>query len=145
MSKYPNFELNEFLLSPRAQELGIQNTPTFEVAEHLDELVRDLLQPLRAAYGAPIRVTSGYRCEQLNKAVGGSATSAHTAGYAADLRPIAAPVSHLINFAKRWLRDNDIAFDQCIEERGANGVQWLHLAIRNRGGEQRRQFKNISL
>ena len=145
MAKYPNFELDEFLCSSRAEQLGLDNTPTFEVIDHLEELVSNLLQPLRAAYGQGIRVTSGYRCQQLNRIVGGSATSAHLTGYAADLQPMNRPVDHLISFAKSWLEKNDIAFDQFIEETGSNGTKWLHLAIRNQDGEQRRQFKTISL
>lgn len=145
MGRFANFELAEFLRSATATSYGLDNTPTFEVVSHLEELVRDLLQPLRTAYGQSIRVTSGYRCQQLNRIVGGSRTSAHLTGYAADLQPMSRTVDHLISFAKRWLQDNDVPFDQCIEETGANGTRWLHLAIRNQDGEQRRQFKTISL
>ena len=75
--KHMYFELDEFIRSDTAKKYGIDNTPTFAIVAHLDELVESILDPLRAAYGKPITVTSGYRCNSLNKAVGGADTSAH--------------------------------------------------------------------
>ena len=80
------FTLAELLKSNTAKQNGIDNTPTFEVVRHLEELTEKILDPLRAAWGKPIRVKSGYRCPRLNAAVGGSKTSVHMIGYAADLQ-----------------------------------------------------------
>ena len=141
MPKY--FTLSEFLESDTAKAKGINNTPEFLVVAHLQELVDNILDPLRAAWGSPLRVTSGYRCPKLNKAVGGSATSVHQLGYAADIQPTdPRRTAKFILFANAWLEENNIAFDQSIDE-SAKGVKWLHIGIRNSKGEQRRQFLSI--
>ena len=86
MAKFKYFELDEFIKSSTAIEKGIDNTPTFEVVDHLSELVSEILDPLRAAYGKPIYVSSGFRCLALNSILkGASTTSVHPIGYAADL------------------------------------------------------------
>ena len=64
--------------------MGIDNTPTPDATANLGELVDAVLDPLREKYGRPIHVSSGYRCPRLNRAVGGSATSQHVKGEAAD-------------------------------------------------------------
>ena len=71
------FTINELTKSATATSKGIDNTPTKEVVGNLTTLVDKVLDPLREAYGKPIKVNSGYRCPKLNKAVGGSATSQH--------------------------------------------------------------------
>ena len=63
MSSYKYFTLAELLRSDTAKKKNIDNTPSWDVVAHLGELVEKLLDPLRAAYGTPIRVSSGYRCE----------------------------------------------------------------------------------
>lgn len=136
-----NFSYIEFTRSATAGRLGIDNTPSGEVKAHIGELVTDLLQPLRDAWGGPIKVTSGYRCPALNRAVKGSATSAHTCGWAADLVPENGAVTGFFEFTEKWLKDNSVAFDQCIREVNRAGTsRWLHLGYRNRKGEQRRQY-----
>ena len=62
-------------------------------------------------WGADITVTSGYRCDALNRAVGGSSTSAHSQAYAADLVPVNGPVKDFSLFVMHWLHDNNIVFD----------------------------------
>lgn len=71
------FTLKELTRSATAEAKGIDNTPTPEVEKNLTLLVENILDPLRLIYGKPITVNSGYRCPELNKAVGGSATSDH--------------------------------------------------------------------
>lgn len=60
------FSIKELTKSATAKAQGLDNTPTAEAEEHLTELVETLLDPLREAWGAPIKVTSGYRGFQLN-------------------------------------------------------------------------------
>lgn len=80
-----NFSWAEFEKSDTAKRLGILNVvSSFEVRDNILELVDKVLQPLRDAWGKPIKINSGYRCEKLNKAVGGVPTSQHTKGQAAD-------------------------------------------------------------
>lgn len=83
MSKF--FDLSEFVYSETAFRKGIVNTPSFEIVENLSELA-EVLDGIREAWGSPIRVTSGYRCPELNKAVGGVANSCHQKGTCADLQ-----------------------------------------------------------
>ena len=79
------FTLKELTRSTTATAKGIDNTPTPEVEKNLTLLVENVLDPLREIYGKPITVNSGYRCPELNKAVGGSKTSDHVKGFAADI------------------------------------------------------------
>lgn len=134
-----HFTFQEFERSETAARLKIDNRMP-EIAEaHVVELVDILLDPLREAWGGPLIVTSGYRCAELNRAVGGSATSAHLAGWAADLVPgDGRGVQELVNFTAEWLTATGLPYDQMIGERsGVN--RWLHVGIRNLKGGQRRQ------
>lgn len=130
------FTLAELLKSNTAKQNGIDNTPTFEVVRHLDELVKDFLDPLRAAYGMPIDVSSGYRCPALNKAVGGAETSVHPLGYAADLT-VRGSFREFVSFVVAWVRKTGRKFDQILIERDAQGRQWLHVGLYNNAGQQR--------
>lgn len=140
-----NFDYAEFERSATAKSLGICNViTTFAVRDAVKELTVNLLQPLRDAWGSGLTVTSGYRCEALNRAVGGSATSAHVYGWAADIVPANGKMQEFYEFTERWLKERGIAFDQCIRERNAAGTsRWLHLGWKNRLGQQRRMFLNL--
>lgn len=141
---FPNFELREFLESDTAKARGIDNTPSFSDVLHIMELCEVLLQPLRDAWGSPINVTSGYRCEKLNKAVGGVSSSAHLIGYAVDLQPGNGRFEDFVKFVRAWVAKYQIKFDQIlIESQGC--VKWLHIGLRSNGGLQRRQIKFIDL
>ncbi len=81
-----HFTWEEMLRSETADRLGINNYPQDrEIKNAIRELVKRLLQPLRLSYGEAIRVSSGYRCKELNKIVGGVASSQHIKGEAADI------------------------------------------------------------
>ena len=82
------FTLKELTKSNEAKRNKINNVPTKQEEQNLVALVENILDPLREAYGKPIIVTSGYRCERLNKLVKGSKTSQHRLGQAADIRTI---------------------------------------------------------
>lgn len=81
----PHFHLDEFIKSYTAKKLGISNNPTPAVVSNLRRLCWVLLEPIRAEYGHPVRISSGYRSVQLNKAVNGVVNSYHTSGRAADI------------------------------------------------------------
>lgn len=81
-----NFNLEEFIHSDTAKRMGIDNTPTEQEVENITLLCTKLLQPLRSLYGRPMYINSGYRCRELNEAVGGVETSDHRRGLAADVR-----------------------------------------------------------
>lgn len=134
------FRLEEFLISETAVKNGIQNLPSWDVIQHLKELTI-LLDDLREKWGSAIRVTSGFRCELLNKLVGGSVTSAHPLGYAADIQPINGEWERFINFVKVWAEDKD--FDQIIIEQDKKGRKWVHIGLKNMRGQQRHKLFNM--
>lgn len=80
-----NFTYEEMLVSSTASKYGIKNEPDAVSKANLTLLCQTFLQPMRNAYGKPIIVTSGYRCPALNTKVGGSKTSQHMKGQAADI------------------------------------------------------------
>jgi hypothetical protein len=94
-----NFMFGEFIRSPMATKLGIVNYPSEavfdDVFNNLTQLCRTLLQPIRDHYRHAVFVNSGYRCRQLNAAVGGVSRSRHMSGRAADIT-----ASDFISFAK---------------------------------------------
>lgn len=118
--------------SDRATKAGIVNEPSIQEVKNLTALIEKVLDPLREAYGRPIIVTSGYRCEQLNKLVGGSASSQHKKGEAADIKTIEDTPEE-----NRKLYDLIIKlklpFDQLINE---YGYDWVHVSY---GPRHRRQ------
>ena len=118
-----NFTLEEFVTSQTASRFGINNTPTDAVIRNIKKLCETILQPARTALG-PLIVSSGYRCPQLNSAVGGSKTSAHMEGFAADITPV--KVTKL-EFAY-WVIKN-CPFDQVIFEFGTReNPDWIHVS-----------------
>lgn len=127
-----HFSKREMRVSDTAARLGIDNTPPSEVEKNLVRLCRTVLEPLRARFG-PYRITSGYRAPTLNFAIGGSKTSVHPRGCAADGEPLDASITHkeVVDF----LIASDIPFDQVILEFN----QWVHVGIADEGKEPRRE------
>ena len=80
------FTLEEFLTSSTARQKSIENLPSWEIVLNLKSLA-SLLDSLREDWGSGVRVSSGFRCQKLNKTVGGVATSCHQLGFAADIQP----------------------------------------------------------
>lgn len=145
MGKHKYFELSEFIRSDVAKKKGIDNTPTFEVVEHLEELVEKVLDPLRAAYGMPIKISSGYRCPALNKAVQGAATSVHMIGYAADMQ-VGGSFNKFRDFTVEWLKKTGTRFDQLLlESNKKTGARWIHIGLYNNSGQQRGQIKVMEI
>ena len=141
MENYRYFTLAELIKSNVAKGRGIDNTPSFEVVEHLAELVSTVLDPLRAAYGMPIRVSSGYRCPALNKAVNGVQTSVHMIGYAADLQ-VGGSLNKFRDFVIEWFRKTGTKFDQILLETDKKtGDRWIHIGLYNNAHQQRGQIK----
>jgi len=143
MKKYPHFEFDEFIRSTVAKRKNIENIPTFEYIDNLNELIETILEPLRVAYGMPITISSGYRCEKLNKAVGGVPTSVHQKGLAADLT-VGGSFNKFRDFVVEWAKKNRIKFDQILLE-SSGGTRWIHIGLRNNAGQQRGEIKVINL
>ena len=83
----PHFKLSEMLDSLNGRSKGLSNEPSPEVLANLRKLCVEALEPIRALIG-PMHINSGYRSDAINKAVGGSLTSAHSYGLAADIKPL---------------------------------------------------------
>lgn len=141
MSRY--FQLSEFLASDTARRKGIDNTPSFQVVESLAELA-DTLDGIRAAWGSGIRVTSGYRSPELNKAVGGVANSCHQKGTCADLQPTNGRQDDFNKFVIAYVAKAGVKFDQIILE-GKGKTQWLHFGLYSNEWQQRGQILNIEV
>ena len=84
MNLSPHFTLAELTRSEAATRGGFSNTPSDEEIENLKALCETILEPIRAHFGKPIRVNSGYRGPEANKAVGGASSSQHCKGEAVD-------------------------------------------------------------
>jgi len=126
------FTINELCKSKTAARKKINNTPTEDVKKKIKLLIELILDPLREAYGAPIIVDSGYRCPKLNMAVGGSSTSQHKTGEAADIRTVKdTPEENkkLYDLIKKL----NLPFDQLIDEYGFN---WVHVSYSPRNRRQ---------
>lgn len=138
--KYFTFE--EFEKSETAKLRGIDNTIPDEYKENITEFVENLLDELREEWGSPIRITSGYRSEPLNRALNGSKTSAHTIGYAADIQPVNGKMKDFMKFVEEFLQDK--VWDQCIWEKMKCGTcQWVHIGYKNRQNSQRKQIFSL--
>jgi len=126
-----HFHLDEFLISQTAARLGINNVPS---EKHLKNLIRlaMTLEDVRGIYGEPLVISSGYRCPELNSAVGGSKTSAHPDGRAADFGIPGHKPLEICNA----IVNAGIEFDQLIHEFG----RWVHLGIAAEGEPSRRQL-----
>ena len=116
------FDLMELTHSDTAIAKKIDNTPTEEVKKNLENLVKYVLDPLREMYGKPIYVNSGYRSEALNKAVGGSKTSQHVLGMAADIDTR----TRKGNEELFDLIAKNLSFDQLIDEKD---YSWIHVSF----------------
>ncbi len=116
--------------------------PPAQYKQHLEQSCTHLWQPTRELLKQPMLISSGYRCPALNRAVGGSATSAHCVGYAIDFTcPDFGTPRKVTLFLVNALKAHGIAFDQMIFEFG----RWVHLAYKSPAGEQRGQVLTAKL
>ena len=116
------FTIAELCRSNPADKFLIDNKCTKEQAANMMALVNNVLDPLREAYGKPIRVNSGFRCEKLNKKVGGSKTSDHLHGMAAD---ITAGIPKENKRLFYLIQELGLPFKQLIDEKG---FSWVHVS-----------------
>lgn len=116
------FTINELIRSDTALQRGIDNTPPPSIKIKLSNLINNLLDPIREAWGGPITVNSGYRCPVLNRAVGGVPTSQHQKGEAADIT-VGSPEQNQKLF--ELIAAGDFDFDQLIDE---SNYSWVHIS-----------------
>jgi hypothetical protein len=129
-----HFTLDEMTRSQTASQRNILNVPNDEQIENLTDLCIYVLDPIRDAAGRPVMITSGYRSNLLNKAVGGSRTSQHPEGKAADIRVKGIKIEQLF----RFILALGIEFDQCIQEFDT----WIHISF-NKGNNRKQALRAI--
>jgi uncharacterized protein YcbK (DUF882 family) len=116
--------------------VALPNVPGSAEEANLTNLVEKILDPLRTAYGRPIRVNSGYRSMAVNIAVGGAATSQHLKGEAADITA-GSPAENRRLF--EMLANGGYTFDQLIDEKQ---YTWVHVSLK-RNGVNRKQILHL--
>lgn len=139
-----NFTIEELIKSETAERRGIDNTEDAKVRSNLIKLCGYILQPLREAYGRPIIISSGYRCRELNKAVGGAPNSDHLFGCAADIHSTSNTASDntaLFDLAVRLMQSGKIRnVKQIIDE---YGYRWIHISFQDGRSSKRNQVLHL--
>lgn len=126
MNLTKNFTLAEMVKSDTALRHDIDNTPSQEVIDNLQLLAEKVLQPVRDHYAKGVKVNSGYRSPEVNARVGGSRTSDHCRGLAADIEIPGVPNHELAE----WIKAN-LSYTQLILEfytRGVPDSGWVHVS-----------------
>ena len=135
------FSISEMIRSDTARRLGIDNTPSDSIKKNLTLFIEKVLDPIREDWGSSIIVSSGYRCPELNKAVGGVKTSGHMYGFCADLQ-VKGDLRKFSNFVIEWMKEHHMKWDQIIWEKCGN-VTWLHFCWIGKDGKQRMKSFDI--
>ena len=147
------FTISELCSSSTAARLKLNNTPPSDIEKNLKETITflDLIRNEWEKYcndnklGSPaIRVTSGYRSPKVNKAVGGSPTSAHQFGYAADLQPANGKQTEFENFFVTVFSKLGYKYDQIIVEKSKTS-RWVHVGYKKADGTQRMMCFNLKV
>ena len=128
-----NFSIAELCSSEIAKRENINNTPDIKACDNLLNLIFYCLQPLRNKLGKPIIITSGFRCERLNRhpLINGVINSQHLYGQAADIKVNGAKPKTIID----WIDKTGIPYDQLINEKN----KWVHISY-VKGNNRRQKF-----
>ena len=122
-----NFTYDELTYSPTAERLKLDNTPNKKELTYLQMLANEILQPIRDKWRKPIVVTSGFRSEKVNSAVGGVKTSQHRLGQAADIKIGSKEQNkELINFIVDMVKNGELKVGQLIDE---YNYSWVHVSL----------------
>jgi hypothetical protein len=128
-----HFTLAEFVNSDTAKRKRIDNTPSANAIKNIQALCQEVLEPARIEYGRAMIISSGYRSEQLNKAVGGAKNSQHMTGCAADI--VCSDPEKLFEIMRKG------KFDQLLWEHKGK-TQWLHVSYRPNGVNRQQAVDN---
>jgi len=140
----PHFSVAELSRSEAAARNGIDNTPDAEALENLRALCDNVLEPLRAAVGKPLRVNSAYRGPKANAAIGGSKTSQHMTGEAADVEVDGMDNTQLA----KLIVSLKLQFDQLIAEfvdPAVPGSGWVHVSHKRSGPQRGQVLRAVAL
>jgi len=137
ISKHISYK--EATRSATALRLGIENIPNEYQLQNMEMVAKKVFEPLRQAVDAPIKINSFFRCEELNKAIGGSSKSQHCQGRAIDIDDIYGHVSNA--FMYYYIKDN-LDFDQLIWEFGTDdSPDWVHVSYVDEDSNRKRCLK----
>jgi len=126
-----NFTLSEVTRSNTARRLGIDNTPKNHHLKSMQRLITNLIQPMRDELG-PIRITSGYRSPELNRAIGGSKKSQHSKAEAVDIQFWSeGQMKNQVIYD--WVLNSGIEFDQMINE---FDFAWIHISLKEKNNRK---------
>jgi uncharacterized protein YcbK (DUF882 family) len=135
LSKHVTME--EFCYSPTAIKKGIYNVMNAIQVQKAVQLCENVFEPIRKHVGKPIKISSGFRCYQLNKLIGGSSSSQHTFGEAFDLELTDRKLFD-------WIIKN-VEFDQAIYEFGNDAhANWFHISYR-KGNNRKQALRAIKI
>ena len=137
MNLSEHLSLAEVIRSETAKRKGISNMPTEEHIANFKLLAENVFEKVRAHFGCPIHISSGYRSKELNDAVGGSQTSQHSKGQAIDIDMDGSANGVSNADVYNFIKDN-IEFDQLIWEFGTDSnPDWVHVSYAQ--GKNRKQ------
>ena len=125
-----HFTLEELIYSSTAKTKGLKNEPTQDHIENLKLLAQYILEPIREKIGFPLVISSGFRSEKINALVGGSKTSQHILGQAADIQIFDKTKTNtdLFNTIVEMIRSGEIQVGQCIAEKVGGEISWIHIS-----------------
>ena len=138
MNLTAHFTLEEMTKSNYAEKNNISNTPSQMAIDNLMMLCVLILEPLRSALGKPIKINSGFRCKQLNSAVGGVPDSHHLQGLAADIDfKDEKTLKQMLQILK-----SNTHLDRALVERSKSS-KWLHVQLPLKGRPPRHRITSI--
>ena len=138
------FTISEFIRSETAIKKRVWNGCNREQEDNIESLVAAVLDPLREKYGSPIKVTSGFRCTAVNKNIGGTVTSQHTVGEAADIVGYDGSTTENYKLGRLIVALGN--YDQIIFENvGKSDLkpQWIHVSWKRKGDNRHLIMKKV--
>jgi D-alanyl-D-alanine dipeptidase len=138
-----HLSLAEVTRSESAKRKGISNMPTPAHIENFKLLAENIFEPIRKHFGKPIHISSGYRSDALNKAIGGSKTSQHCTGEAIDIDMDGSANGITNKMVFDYIKDN-LNFDQLIWEFGtASNPDWVHVSYESTGKQRKQVLRAV--
>lgn len=139
MKLSPHFDLAELISSESAKRLGISNMPNPEQTENLILICEKILEPIRVHFGSPILISSGFRSDALNRAIGGRSKSQHQSGEAVDIDMDGTSKGVTNEMVFKFIKEN-LVFDQLINE---FNYSWIHVSFSASGKNRKEILKAI--
>jgi zinc D-Ala-D-Ala carboxypeptidase len=138
-----HLDLSEVVRSDMAKRKGISNMPIPEHIENFKKLAENIFEPIRKHFGVPIMISSGYRSNALNTAIGGSLTSQHCSGEAIDIDMDGTTRGVTNKMVFDFIKDK-LNFDQLIFEFGTKDApDWVHVSFESNGKQRKQVLRAI--